>query len=96
MQENLSLYNQIYYQSLKNYSTITDPLNELLKDGVEWKWSKDQQKSFQQLKGKLSNAPVLTHFSNTLWHKHSYFAHVSIQRRANNCLNFAHIVQKQT
>ena len=36
------------------------------KGGVEWKWSEDQQKSFQQLKDKLSNAPVLTHFSDTL------------------------------
>ena len=55
-----------YSKFISNYSTITHPLNELLKDGVEWKWSESQQKSFQQLKDKLSNAPVLTHFSDTL------------------------------
>ena len=55
-----------YSKFISNYSTITHPLNELLKDGVEWKWSENQQKSFQQLKDKLSNAPVLTHFSDTL------------------------------
>ncbi|KAL9950577.1 hypothetical protein ACROYT_G043093 [Oculina patagonica] len=55
-----------YSKFISNYSTITHPLNELLKDGVEWKWSEDQQRSFNQLKDKLSNAPVLTHFSETL------------------------------
>ena len=51
---------------ISNYSTITHPLNELLKDGVEWRWSKDQERAFNQLKDKLSSAPVLTHFSETL------------------------------
>ena len=55
-----------YSKFISNYLTITHPLNEVLKDRVEWKWSEDQQKSFQQLKDKLSNAPVLTHFSDTL------------------------------
>ena len=55
-----------YSKFISNYSTITHPLNELLKDGVQWKWSETQQKEFKQLKDKLSNAPVLTHFSDTL------------------------------
>ena len=55
-----------YSKFISNYSTITHPLNELLKDGVEWKWSETQQKAFKQLKDKPSNAPVLTHFSDTL------------------------------
>ena len=55
-----------YSKFISNYSTITHPLNELLKDGVEWKWCETQQKAFQRLKDKLSNAPVLTHFSDTL------------------------------
>lgn len=63
-----SLLGMINYYSkfISNYSTITNPLNKLLKDGVEWKWCETQQKAFKQLKDKLSNAPVLTHFSNTL------------------------------
>ena len=55
-----------YSKFISSYSTITHPLNELLKDGVEWKWCETQQKAFKQLKDKLSNAPVLTHFSDTL------------------------------
>ena len=35
-----------YSKSISNYSTITHPLNELLKDGVEWKWSTEQEKLF--------------------------------------------------
>ena len=53
-----------YYSKLiSNYSTITHPLNELLKARVKWRWCETQQKAFQRLKDKLSNAPVLTHFS---------------------------------
>ena len=55
-----------YSKFISNYSTITHPLNDLLKDGVEWKWCETQQKAFKRLKDKLSNAPVLTHFSDTL------------------------------
>ena len=55
-----------YSKFISSYSTITHPLNELLKDGVEWKWCETRQKAFEQLKDKLSNAPVLTHFSDTL------------------------------
>ena len=55
-----------YSKFISNYSTITYPLNELLKDGVEWKWSTEQQKSFNQLKDKLSSAPVLTHYNEKL------------------------------
>ena len=55
-----------YAKFISNYSTITHPLNELLKDGVEWKWSEDQERAFKQLKDKLSSAPVLMHFSEKL------------------------------
>ena len=55
-----------YSKFISNYSTITHPINELLKHGLEWKWSEDRQTSPQQLKDKLSNASVLTHFSDTL------------------------------
>ena len=55
-----------YAKLISNYSTITHPLNELLKDGVEWKWSEDQERAFKQLKDKLSSAPILMHFSEKL------------------------------
>ena len=31
-----------------------------------------------------------------VWHRRSYFARVTIRRRATDCLCFAHIVQKRT
>ena len=49
-----------------NYSAVTHPLNELLRDNVDWKWSDREQKAFDTLKEKLSDAPVLTHFSEKL------------------------------
>ena len=51
---------------ISSYSTFNHPLNELPKDGVEWKWSTDQQKSFNQIKEKFSSAPVLIHFNEKL------------------------------
>lgn len=47
-------------------STITYPLNELLRGSVNWRWSKKEQTAFDNLKEKLPNAPVLTHFSDEL------------------------------
>ena len=94
-----------YSKFISNYSTITHLLNELLKDGVEWKWSTDQQKSFNQLKDKLSSAPILTHFNEklplkldtrfTIWHRRSNLAHIIVRRRATDCLCFAHVIQKR-
>ena len=55
-----------YSKFISNYSTITHPLNELLRDGVEWKWSKRQEEAFSKLKDKLASAPVLMNFSDNL------------------------------
>ena len=51
---------------VSNYSTVTHPLNELLRDNVDWKRSDRERKAFDTLKEKLSDAPVLTHFSEKL------------------------------
>ena len=49
-----------YFRKLiKNYADIAAPLNILLKKNQKWKWGEDQQKSFDELKSALSNAPVL-------------------------------------
>ena len=55
-----------YAKFVSNYSTVTHPLNELLRDNVDWKWSDREQKGFDTLKEKLSDAPVLTHLSEKL------------------------------
>ena len=55
-----------YSKFISNYSTITHPLNELLHDGVKWKWTSAQQMAFSKLKEKLASAPVLMHYSEEL------------------------------
>ena len=55
-----------YAKFVNNYATITHPLNELLHNGVKWKWGDSQQKAFSKLKEKLSSAPILTHYEAEL------------------------------
>ena len=55
-----------YSKFISNYSMITHPLNELLRDGIKWKWSKSEEDAFAKLKDKLAKAPVLVHYQNSL------------------------------
>ena len=55
-----------YAKFVSNYSTIIHPLNELLRERVQWKWGNAQQKAFDNVKQRLSQAPVLCHFNNKL------------------------------
>ena len=48
-----------YRRIVKDFNTITAPLNELKKKGVDFKWEKSQQNAFQELKKCLTKAPVL-------------------------------------
>ena len=43
-------------------STITKPIRELLKDDVEFQWGEAQEKTFQEVKDILTNAPVLAYY----------------------------------
>ena len=43
----------------KYFSTIATPINELTKKEVPFKWGESQQKAFEELKTKLTTAPVL-------------------------------------
>ena len=45
---------------------VTHPLNELLRDGIKWKWSRSEEDAFAKLKDKLAKAPVLVHYQNNL------------------------------
>jgi hypothetical protein len=42
-----------------NFSSITKPLTRLLEKGVPFVWSNDYVVSYQALKNKLVNAPIL-------------------------------------
>ena len=44
---------------MKNFSSLTAPLNELVKKNVVFKWTDVHEKAFNLLKDKLTNAPLL-------------------------------------
>ena len=48
-----------YRRYVQNYARIAAPLNRLLQNGVVWNWITDEQKAFELLKLKLTEAPVL-------------------------------------
>ncbi|CAG7870317.1 unnamed protein product, partial [Brassica rapa] len=48
-----------YRRFVKDFSTIAAPLTEVIKKDVGFKWEKAQEEAFQNLKGKLTNAPLL-------------------------------------
>ncbi|KAF1330455.1 reverse transcriptase, partial [Globisporangium splendens] len=43
----------------RNYAALVQPLTQLLKKDVEWKWSKDHETAFAEVKRSLREAPVL-------------------------------------
>jgi hypothetical protein len=50
-----------YYQRfIENFSKIAKPLTSLLEKGVDFSWTDERQKSFKELKKRLTAAPVLT------------------------------------
>ncbi|KAF8091827.1 hypothetical protein N665_0434s0007 [Sinapis alba] len=48
-----------YRRFVKHFSTIAAPLTEVIKKNVGFKWGKSQKEAFQNLEGKLINAPLL-------------------------------------
>jgi hypothetical protein len=48
-----------YRRFVRDFSTIASPLNELTKKGVDFKWGNSQEDAFQELKKRLTEAPVL-------------------------------------
>ena len=51
-----------YGKFLHNLSTQLQPLHALLKHGVKWHWSQECNQAFEEVKIKLSEAPVLMHY----------------------------------
>ena len=48
-----------YRKFVKNFSTIATPITALLHKDKDFEWSEAQQKAFEELKEKLTSAPVL-------------------------------------
>jgi len=48
-----------FRKHIEGYATSAAPLHLLLKKGQSWKWEKDQQQAFEELKKRLASAPVL-------------------------------------
>ncbi|VVA41124.1 PREDICTED: retrotransposon, partial [Prunus dulcis] len=49
-----------YRRFVEGFSTIAAPLTRLTRKGVKFEWSKECEKSFDELKTRLTTAPVLT------------------------------------
>jgi hypothetical protein len=49
-----------YRRFIENFSQIAKPMTELLKNNTKFEWSDACEKSFQELKRRLTTAPVLT------------------------------------
>ena len=80
-----------YRRFVKELSTIASLLNEIVKKNVGFKWESEQQKAFNELKEKFTNAPIFAYqiFQNLsklnvsfqCWHRFGI-----ITRRPPNCL----------
>ena len=55
-----------YRRFIKSYSNITCVLTRLLQKNVEYKWTEECQSAFDELKGRLTQAPVLAFADYTL------------------------------
>ncbi|KAJ0681221.1 putative nucleotidyltransferase, Ribonuclease H [Helianthus annuus] len=54
-----------YRRFVERFSTISLPLTQLLRKGVNYAWNDDREKSFQELKKRLVSDPILTLPSGT-------------------------------
>jgi hypothetical protein len=49
-----------YRRFIENFSKIAKPLTSLLEKGVDFSWTDERQKAFEELKKRLTTTPVLT------------------------------------
>ena len=63
----LGLVNYMYYAKfIHHLSTITQPLNHVLYQSISWKWTKECQQAFLNLKRQLASSEVLVHYNPDL------------------------------
>lgn len=51
-----------YQRFIKDYSRITKPLSRLTREDVPFMWTDECQKAFEELKKRLTDAPILRHY----------------------------------
>ena len=57
----------IYYSKfIPNLATLLNPLNELLRKDVQWKWTDQREQAFKQAKQCQTSPNVLVHYYPTL------------------------------
>lgn len=54
-----------YHNYMQGLATLTEPLHNLLRKDVVWRWSSECADAFQKIKNMLCKAPLLTHFDMT-------------------------------
>ena len=54
-----------YHRFIQDFSHHTQPLFDLTKNDVKWKWSTDEQLAFSTLKDLITSAPILTSPDNS-------------------------------
>lgn len=55
-----------YGKFIRNLATIAEPMYQLLNKDMEWCWTKDCQKSFENIKAEITSPNFLTHFQMNL------------------------------
>jgi hypothetical protein len=56
-----------YQRFVKDFSSLVAPLTEVIKKNIGFRWGEEQEKAFQLIKEKLTNAPLLSLPNSLAW-----------------------------
>jgi hypothetical protein len=75
-----------YRRFIEGFSTIATPLTRLTGKNIRWEWSKECEESFQELKRRLTTAPVLILPSGT----EGFVVYSDASRKGLGCVLLQH------
>jgi len=75
-----------YRRFIEGFSTIATPLTRLTRKNIRWEWSKECDESFQELKRRLTTAPVLILPSRT----EGFVVYSDASRKGLGCVLMQH------